>query len=376
MKTPSLSFVYNRYKKASLTKKASIEIRITYNRKQKYISTGIRLYLNQWKKNKVVNTPEAKQLNETLDSMLIKIRKAILLMGDNIDIFNIPEVIQELEKPDNDFISFCRERATVRKYGRTKDSQERYERFLREFIKWGKIKHFEDITDSNIIIFDEYLKEKRLKPYSKWNNYHRFLNSFILDAISAGYINKNPYRWVNIEKDKTSKSLNKCIAYEGMKKMMDAEMPTQSLERVRDLFVFQTYTCLSYTDLKDFDVSRITVINDMQVYIGTRRKTKQQFTIPLQEEALKVLYKYNNTLPIISNVKYNEYLKVVAQVCGIDKPISSHWARHTGATLLLNRGIPMNIVSRICGHSSIKITEKTYAKLFDETVVDAVKSIQ
>jgi site-specific recombinase XerD len=71
-------------------------------------------------------------------------------------------------------------------------------------------------------------------------------------------------------------------------------------------------------------------------------------------------------------VKYNEYLKVVAQSAEIDKPISTHWARHTGATLLLNEGVSMNIVSKICGHSSIRITEQIYAKLLDETVVDAV----
>jgi site-specific recombinase XerD len=74
-------------------------------------------------------------------------------------------------------------------------------------------------------------------------------------------------------------------------------------------------------------------------------------------------------------VKYNEYLKIVAQASGIDKPLSTHWARHTGATLLLNEGVPMQIVSKICGHSSTKITEQVYAKLLDETVVDAIQNL-
>lgn len=74
----------------------------------------------------------------------------------------------------------------------------------------------------------------------------------------------------------------------------------------------------------------------MKVYIGQRAKTGQTFTVPLLKEALAILTKYKNKLPIISNVKYNEYLKVVAQAAGIDKPVSSHWARRTGATLLLN----------------------------------------
>ena len=74
-------------------------------------------------------------------------------------------------------------------------------------------------------------------------------------------------------------------------------------------------------------------------------------------------------------MKYNEYLKIIAQAAHIDKPVSSHWARHTGATILLNRGIPMQIVAKICGHSSTRITEQVYAKLLDETVVDAIKGL-
>ena len=87
-------------------------------------------------------------------------------------------------------------------------------------------------------------------------------------------------------------------------------------------------------------------------------------------------YKYNNKLPVISNVKYNQYLKVIAQAAGIDKPVSTHYARHTGATLLLNEGIDMRIISKICGHSSTKITEQVYAKLLDETVVDTIKKLK
>ena len=85
--------------------------------------------------------------------------------------------------------------------------------------------------------------------------------------------------------------------------------------------------------------------------------------------------KYEGKLPVISNPKYNEYLKVVAQAAGIDKPISTHWARHTGATLLINEGVDSHIIKKICGHSSIKITEQIYAKLLDETVVDAVQDL-
>ena len=115
----------------------------------------------------------------------------------------------------------------------------------------------------------------------------------------------------------------------------------------------------------------------MKVYTGSREKTDVSFTIPLLTPALNILKKYQNKLPVPSDQKYNEYLKVVALAAGINKPLSSHWARHTGATLLLNEGgMDMRIVSKICGHSSTRITEQVYAKLLDETVVDAMANYQ
>ena len=78
---------------------------------------------------------------------------------------------------------------------------------------------------------------------------------------------------------------------------------------------------------------------------------------------------------VITNQKYNIALKKLAAVAGIDKPLSTNWARHTGATLLLNAGVPMQIVSKILGHSSTKMTERVYAKLLDKTVVDAVNDV-
>jgi 2-C-methyl-D-erythritol 2,4-cyclodiphosphate synthase len=147
------------------------------------------------------------------------------------------------------------------------------------------------------------------------------------------------------------------------------------LERVRDLFIFQTYTCLRYSDLALFDASLIQEIKGMKVYIRKAKKTNKQFTVPILPPAWDILMKYEGKLPIISNVKYNLYLKNVAQAAGLDIKLTTHWARHTGATLLINEGVDGKIIKKICGHSSIKITEQIYAKLLDETVVDAVQDL-
>lgn len=377
-KLPQITFIYNRYKKASPTKPAVVEMRILYDKKQKYISTGIKLYPNQWKNGVIINHEDALTLCEILNKLLSNVRQILYQMIEekDIDIYQIPYRLKQLEVYKITFLNYCKKRAEIRQFGKTKDSKERYDRFIRLFTAWGGIKDFKDINEKNIISYDVYLMKKGMKTYSKWNNYHRFLNSFILDAIDDGLLKRNPYKWINIEKGKNIQSINRCLTPGEFSKIKHSKMPTESLERVRDLFIFQTYTCLAYTDLDAFDATLIREVKGTQVYLGNRKKTSKIFTIPLLTPAIEILHKYNGKLPIISNVKYNSYLKLVAQASGIEKPISSHWARHTGATLLLNEGVDMKIVSKICGHSSTRITEQVYAKLLDETVVDAVSDIK
>ena len=371
---PQIKLVFDRKKNSSDDKEGIIEIRISYDYKKKYISTGIKVFPHQWKKDIVCNHPDASSLNRIIDKKVREVRKAILDMVDeeNMDILSIPDRIKKINEPKKTFFDFCVQRAEVRKYGKSIDNQKRYDRFLRFFKAWGKIKDFEDLTESNIILLDKWLSS--MKENSKWYNYHRFLNSFIIDAINEGLIKRNPYKDINIRKG-DSEGIEKYLTPEEFERMRNVELPTDSLRRVRDLFVFQTYTCLSYSDLKDFDPSNIQEVGGMKVYTGNRNKTGERFTIPLLQPALHLLYIYGGKLPVISNVKYNQYLKVVAQAAGIDKPVSTHWARHTGATMLLNEGIDMQIVSKICGHSSIRMTERIYAKLLDETVVNAVRKL-
>lgn len=374
---PTITCIYDRYSKATARRKATVEIRITYNRRQKYISTGIYLYPRQWKNGTIVNTPDAAGLNNALDRMISSIRTILsdMTLEGNIDIYSIPQRLQQ-QTSEQSFIDFCRQRAEIRKYGKAPGSQKRYDKFIRFFTAWGRIRSFNDITEANIILYDRHLGSMGMKASSKWNNYHRFLNSFILDAIEEGLVVRNPYRKLNIEKEKYIHSLEKCLTLEEFHKIRDCIIPCPGVANARDVFVFQTYTCLSYTDIRSLEVRNIATVNDMPVYIGKRTKTGKPFTIPILKPAMDILERYSYRLPVVSNATYNYNLKRVAVYAGIDKPISSHWARHTGATLLLNEGVDMQIIARICGHSSIKITEEIYAKVIDETVVKALEGIE
>lgn len=376
-KLPSIVYVYDRKKKASSTKEGVIELRITFERKSKYMSTGVMVLPREWRGKGgiwVTNRFDSRELNNTLDIFMNNIRKAVNSVLESEGYFSLEELEKELKSSGQSniaFIDFCVQRAEIRKYGKKRDTQERYERFLKWFIEWGKIEYFSDITVANIMAMDEALKEKDMKNYSKWQNYHRFLDTFIRDAIEEGYLKRNPYKWLHIEKDKDS-GLQKYLTLEELHMIERAKMSLPSLERVRDLFVFQTYTCMAYTDLCDFDASQV----KDGIYTGNRGKTGQEFSFLLMEPARKVLEKYANKLPIVSNIKYNEYLKLVAKEAGVQKNLTTHWARHTGATILLNAGVPMDIVSKILGHSTVNETRRTYAKLLDKTIANAMSNAE
>lgn len=385
MGTPVFKLLFDRRHRATKTKEGSIELRITYNRIQRFATTGVRVLPREWKNGYIVNRLDAFELQQALDLFVANARKVVneqMEMG-TLDMDTIVAIIngkqKELAGANNTYkaalMPFFRERAAIRKYGRVADSQERYDRFLKWFERWGGMESFDDITEANIIKMDEALTARGLKTCSIWNNYHRFLNSFILDAMEEGLIRRNPYKSLHIDKAKRSNGLGKYLTMEEFSLLANLNPPVEYLRHARDLFVFQTYTCLSYVDMASFDVSRIKDFDGKKVYVGKRGKTKQEFTFLLLQPALKVLDMYGGKLPMMSNQKYNCYLKMLSVMAGIEKPVSSHWARHTGATLLLNSGIPMEVVSKVLGHSSTKITREVYAKLLDETVANEMAKI-
>lgn len=381
-----MKLIYDRRHRASNTKEGAIELRITYNRIQKHATTGVRVLPKQWKNGQVVNRLDASELQHTLDLFVARARKVVNehLEDGTLDMQTIVAVIGGKEKqqasenvPDRILLmDYFRERSAIRKHGRTADSQKRYDRFLRWFENWGCMVTFSDITEINILKMDEALCNKGLCAYSKWNNYHRFLNSFIIDAMNDGYMRRNPYKGIFIDKAPTSDAIDKCLTREEFDRVAKLDLPTNYLRHARDLFVFQTYTCLSYTDLASFDASKVREVNGKSMYVGRRGKTNQEFVFMLLSPAKRILEAYGGKLPLMSNQKYNQQLKNIGVLAGIKGALSSHWARHTGATLLLNSGAEMEIVSKVLGHSTTTITRRVYAKLLDETVADAMDKME
>lgn len=381
---PFVGLVYNRYGKASDTKDAVIEVRIYYMKKTKWISTGIRVFPKEWRNGRIVGRGDAMQLNRQLDKIIADVRQVVYEMYEEgqIELDAIPSRLLAKRKPALMLLDFCRRRTEIRKHGITKDSQERYDRFLKFLEDYDSIRTFYDLNEAKVMALDKFLIDKKMKAKSRWNNYHRFLNSFILDAQKEGLIQKNPYDMVKIDHGDDSDGIDKFLYPEEFSMLRKTKMSCERLEKVRDLFVFQTLTCLSYVDLAAFSMEKIRDVDLAQVLAGRRGKTNVEYMVPLLPGAVEILKKYNglpywrNGKSLLTNQKYNKYLKDVVKEVGIDRPVTTHWARHTGATLLLNLKVPLQIVSKVCGHSSTKMTERIYAKLLDRTVVQEVMAVK
>ena len=191
-------------------------------------------------------------------------------------------------------------------------------------------------------------------------------------AVDEGYIKVSPFK-ITLKKEKkevqplTTKEVNAI-----RKKKIDIER----LSRIRDLFIFECYTGLAFTDLMSLNNNDFHIDESGHKWIiKKRQKTNVVATIPLLPIALEILEKYNYKLPHMSNVKYNAYLKEIGDICGIKKNLHSHLARHTWATILLNAGMDMVSVSKCLGHSNSKITESTYAKVLPDKLYEKVKKV-
>ncbi len=141
------------------------------------------------------------------------------------------------------------------------------------------------------------------------------------------------------------------------------------LEQVRDLFLFQCFTGLSYADAQSFDRNNL----EEDVIRTVREKTGKPVIAYVYDIAMYILKQYNYSLPKISNQKMNAYLKEIADICHINKTLTSHVARHTYATTVnLNNGVSLKAVQLMLGHSTVKQTEH-YAQLQTTTVISEGK---
>lgn len=367
MRYPTLRFVFDRKKTATKKHKASVQIEVLSERKRKYIGTGVKLYSDQWdERKKVINSMQMLELNRSLDEQIRIIQdwvNELIRKREPFDFEKLERFIKFSNKSEN-FIEFI-ERRIEERQDITESTKKTHRTFSESLRLFERITYFSDLTKENITIYDDWLHEKGYSQPTV-HNYHKRMKRYINEAIKFELIDKDPYSGLHFERGKHQ--IRKYLTEDELKKIIEAEIPSKTVRKVRDLFVFQAYTGISYADLAKFDFKKdIAKKNGKMVIHDVRQKTEETYFIVLLSPALEVLERYKFILPVISNQQYNLRLKIVADYAKIDKNLTVHMARHTFATMCLNNGVKIENVSKMLGHSNIKTTQE-YAKVLNSEV--------
>lgn len=396
MKNQSLSILFviklNKKNKKGI---CPLNVRITYLKKRKEASSGIMVEPKLWdaKQQRVISKSILEeQLNQQLEIQIAAIRKAYLQLQLSGGEFTVDDIFTSyLGKPiikDYGLVQYFKEYLNKKEkligkdiqYVTWKKSNYVYLQLV-EFIKWkfGKNDLPLNKLKSNFIDdFEYFLKTERRQVQITINKTLQRFRKPIRVAVSEGYLEKDPFAQHLPGRVKKEVVF---LSSEELDKLEKYNFTQPRLELVKDLFVFCCYTGLAYREMSDLQKEQIVKGFDGNQWIQMKRhKTDKMISVPLLPKARAIVKKYNtdgkNALPKFSNQKINSYLKEIAGIVGINKPITHHMARKTFAsTVLLYNGVPMEIVSELLGHSSMKITQEYYGKVVQKRVSEEMKRI-
>lgn len=231
-----------------------------------------------------------------------------------------------------------------------------------------KDKSVSAITSKVIVDYLTTLRQEFNQPTT--NGYGQRVKSVVKYGQSKGLIRIDPFIGIHIRKGDSDIQF---LSTEELERIRDTDCKNASLNRVRDLFVFQSSSGMSYCDMAALSKEDIQFNSDGQPFVHKKRaKTGIYFTSVILQDGVSILEKYDYELPIISNQKYNAALKFIKEICDIEKPLHTHIARHSYATRCLNQGIRLEVVAKLLGHSTTKLTQH-YARLLQSNIIKEVE---
>jgi site-specific recombinase XerD len=252
-------------------------------------------------------------------------------------------------------------KSTWTKYDRTR-------RFTQEFIQW-KYKaddiHIRELDFEFVSQYEFWLKAIHKCGQNTTHKYISILTMVVHHCLNNGWLQSNPFSRFKMSKEQVIPTI---LSQEEIDKIARKHISIERLRQVRDVYIFCCFTGLAYADVKKLKREEIAIGFDREVWIVTDRlKTKITSRIPLLDTPLRIIKAYENhpdcingnkVLPVLSNQKYNSYLKELADICGISKKLTSHTARYTfGTTVTLGNGVPIETVSRMLGHKKLATTQ-------------------
>lgn len=367
MNNLSMRYVFDRKHKATETEKGllQIEVRIIGTSTKKFFSTGVKLTSLQFSDKNgftCISHPHSQVL--TGRGRYVYNRIEAFIFSRECRTFS--DVGRWKDKPGETLLVKDFIRAELSRWQASLATATYYTSLIKRLDGFGKIKTFTDLTYQNIVDFDGYLRQFIVSQPTLYKR-HNALKRIIKEAINRKLCDSNPYDLFKVKPGQSKKPV--FLNEKEIQQIINYTPTVDKVKKVKDLFLFQCFTGLAYVDMSKFDKSYIEIVHGHKVINSSRQKTDQEFITLLLPQAEAILKKYDYTLPKISNQKYNDYIKLLAAGAGIDKRLTSHAARHTFATYLLNKGIPIETVAKAMGHSNIRMTQH-YAKLLGKKVVD------
>ena len=228
-----------------------------------------------------------------------------------------------------------------------------------------------EVTPFVIHDFELYLRTEIGQSPNTATKTLKTFKSVILFGIRNGLMTNNPFANIRFHLKGVDRGY---LEDDELNRLMNKEIENKRLSLIRDLFVFSCFTGLAYIDLANLKGENIVTLNGVEWIKGRRVKTGTLINVVLLDIPKRLILKYTDDkrrkehlFPIISNQKMNEYLKEIAAICDIDKNLTCHIARHTFATMALSKGVPIESVSKMLGHTNIRTTQ-IYAKVTDKKI--------
>lgn len=375
-----------------------VYVRFTMNSKRVELSTGIYCHSDKWDdvgQQIRGRTESARILNNRLDKIQNEIQDHYNKLKSSGEEFNVTTIKNKLLNIDeskgilkifdyylNSILEKLDKGYSMETYKHYKSSRKRLAAFIKYQYKKADYP-VESIDYKFLDAFDVYLK-KRFKVHQNtaWN-YHKHLRRVLNLAVSMDHIQRNPYNKYKVDLKETHREF---LTSEELAKIEEKDIQIERLSAVRDIFVFACYTGLSYSDISKLNKHHLQKgIDKNEWIIIDRSKTNNRCRIPILPKAKEILEKYKNypknhnkdlLLPVLTNQKMNSYLKELGDICCINKSITMHMARHTFATsVTLANGVPIETVSKVLGHSSLKTTQ-IYAKILDQKISEDMSVLQ
>ncbi len=378
---------YIRRNKVDKKGRVPIYMRITYDGKRAEVSTMRKVELSKWNSNgNIVNgtSSEAKLINRNLDIMrnrVHEIHQKLLDRKENINVSmikniylgntdNTPTILEMFKEHNCRMEKLIGKDFSFRTLQRYKTTKKHLGAFISSYFKVNDYP-VKDIDTKFINAFIYYLKTELDHSHNSALKYLAYLKKIVRVAFSNGWIEKDPFYNFKLKVQTIEREF---LTKEEIIKIMEKDFTIPRIENVRDIFIFSCFTGLAYSDVEKLTLGDIIKGIDGNLWIKIKRtKTKTTSSIPLLPVAQKLVEKYQRSenpngklLPVYSNQRMNSYLKEIADRCEIYKNLTFHMARHTFATTVtLSNGVPIESVSKMLGHRSIKITQH-YAKVLDK----------